>query len=227
MRKSLTDKGVAALKPRARRYAYPDPELSSHYVRVTPNGAKSFAAVTRSPDGKQVWTTIGATDRMSIETAREQAREVLRRIRTGLPAFAARGETFVAVVANWRLRHVERNGLRSQAAIVRLLERHSLPAWRDREFTSIRRSDIAALLDTVEDNHGARQADYCLNIVRSIMNWFAIRHDDYSPPIVRGMRRQSPHAQARTRVLADDEIRAIWRAAEASGAFGAFVRIAL
>ena len=27
MRKTLSDKGVAALKPRASRYAYPDPEL--------------------------------------------------------------------------------------------------------------------------------------------------------------------------------------------------------
>ncbi len=160
MRKTLTDKGVSALKPRAKRYAYPDPELAGHYVRVTPNGAKSFAAVTRSPDGKQIWTTIGATDRMTIATARELAREAITRVRAGLPAIRATGETFGDVVANWRKRHVERNGLRSRDEIVRLLERHILPAWRDREFISIRRSDITALLDEVEDKHGARQADY-------------------------------------------------------------------
>ena len=51
-RKTLSDKGVAALKPRAARYALPDPELSGHYVRVTPNGAKSFVAVASSPSGK-------------------------------------------------------------------------------------------------------------------------------------------------------------------------------
>jgi hypothetical protein len=39
MRKSLSDAGVAALKPRAARYAHPDPELAGHYVRVTPSGA--------------------------------------------------------------------------------------------------------------------------------------------------------------------------------------------
>ena len=39
MRKSLTDKGVAALKPRATRYAFPDPEMRGHYVRVQPSGA--------------------------------------------------------------------------------------------------------------------------------------------------------------------------------------------
>jgi len=39
MRKTLSDKGVAALKPRAGRYAFPDPELRGHYVRVQPTGA--------------------------------------------------------------------------------------------------------------------------------------------------------------------------------------------
>ena len=40
-RKTLSDKGVAALRPTAARYAKPDPELRGHYVRVTPNGQKS------------------------------------------------------------------------------------------------------------------------------------------------------------------------------------------
>ena len=162
MRKTLTDKGVAALKPRPKRYAYPDPELAGHYVRITPSGAKSFAAVTRSPDGKQIWTTIGAADRMTIDDrARAWRARRSQRVRAGLPAVEAKGETFGDVAANWLKRHVERNGLRSRDEIVRLLERHILPAWRNREFISIRRSDIAALLDRMEDENGARQADYC------------------------------------------------------------------
>ena len=73
-RKSLTDKGIAALKPRAARYAFPDPQLASHYVRVTPSGAKSYACVARNPDGKQVWTTVGDCGVMPIEEARARAR---------------------------------------------------------------------------------------------------------------------------------------------------------
>src|SRR5262249_19521398 len=91
----------------------------------------------------------------------------------------------------------------------------------------IRRSDVAALLDEVEDDHGARQADYVLAIVRGVMNWYATRHDDYVPPIVRGMRRTNPKERARSRILTDDEIRAVWKAAEANGAFGALVRLLL
>src|SRR5262245_7889832 len=225
MRRNMTDKGVAALRARAQRYAVTDPELRGHWIRVQPTGAKSFWAVTRNPDGKQIWTFVGPADAMTIKAAREQARTILTRVRSGLPAIEPKAETFAAVVENWRKRHVEANALRSAREINRLLDVHVLPAWKDREFTTIRRSDVAALLDGVEDRPSARQADYVLNVVRSIMNWFAIRHDDYNPPIVRGMKRQK--AASRARVLNDDEIRQVWKAAEANGTFGAIVRTCL
>ena len=41
------------------------------------------------------------------------------------------------------------------------------------------------------------------------------------------MRRTSSKENARTRILNDDEIRAIWKAAEANGTFGALVRLLL
>jgi integrase len=227
VRKSLTDKGVSALKPRAARYAFADPELRGHYIRVQAGGSKSFVTVTLSPNGKQVWTTIGSADAMSIDEARGRAREAIQRVRAGLPAVVARGETFGNVATNWLKRHVVAKGLRSRPEIERLLARHVLPLWENREFVSIRRTDVAALLDEVEDNHGARQADYVLNITRGLMNWYATRHDDYGAPIVRGMRRQSPHAQKRARTLDDDEIRKIWKQAEASGVYGAIVQFAL
>lgn len=228
MRKTLSDKGVAALKPRAARYAYPDPELRGLYVRVQPSGKKSFVAVTVDREsGKQVWHTIGAADVISIDDARKRARKALERVRDGLPPVETKGETFAAVAANWRARHVDAKGLRSRKEIVRMLDRHILPEWRHREFVGIKRSDVAALLDKVEDEHGARAADYVLNVVRSIANWFATRHDDYNPPIVRGMRRQLPSEQARERILSDDEIRVIWKAAEDNGTFGAMVRLCL
>jgi integrase len=226
MRKTLTDAGIRALKPRAARYAHPDPELAGHYVRVQPSGAKSFVAVTRDrASAKQVWTTIGPVDRMTIAEAREQAREILKRVQAGKPALEPKASTFGDVVADWRARHLERNGLRAAREINRLLDRHILPAWGAREFVAIRRSDVAALLDQIEDENGARTADYVLTVTRAIMNWHAARRDDYSPPIVRGMRRQSPHAQQRSRVLDDDEIRRIWVACETLGTYGALIQM--
>ncbi|MFM9858190.1 tyrosine-type recombinase/integrase [Pseudoxanthobacter sp. M-2] len=228
-RKSLSDNGVAALKPKATRYTLPDPEVRGHYVRVMPSGLKTFVAVAREPGGKQVWATLGSADHIGIAAAREAAREAIRRIKDGLPAVAVtpRIETFGDVAATYLKRHVEAKGLRSEREIRRCLAVYVLPRWADREFAAVRRGDVAALLDAVEDNHGARQADYVLAIVRGIANWYAARNDGYVSPIVRGMRRTAPSSRKRDRILSDDEIRALWATAGSSGTFGAILRFAL
>jgi hypothetical protein len=58
--RTLTDKSIASLKV-AKRVTIPDPKLAGHYVRVTPNGVKTFVAVARDGNGKQVWHRIGKT----------------------------------------------------------------------------------------------------------------------------------------------------------------------
>src|SRR5262249_23157777 len=152
-----------------------DPELRGMLVRVQPTGRKSFLAVTRNPDGRQIWTTIGAADAMSIETARETARGILTRVRSGLSAFEPKAESFGAVLDNWLKRHIQGTGRRSRDKIVDLIGRHITPEFRARDLATLRRSDITALLDEVEDGHSALQADAVLTIVRSALNWHASR----------------------------------------------------
>jgi integrase len=224
-RRTLTDATIGVLKPRSKRYAVADPQLPGHYVRVTPNGAKSFAAVSRDPQGKQVWHTVGSTALYKIEEARELARTAIKAIKAG--ESRAGPQSFTAVSEQWIKRHVEAKGLRSHRHIKGYLNLHILPAWSSREFESIRRSDVAALLDVIEDNSGPVAADFALKIVGGIFNWYAARHENYSTPIVRGMRRSNQAERARKRVLADDELRAVWKRAEANGGFGGFVRLLL
>ena len=227
MTRLMTDKGVAALRPRASRYAKSDPELRGHWIRVQPSGAKSFWTVARNPNGKQIWTHVAPCDAMGIEAAREQARTILQRVRAGLPAIPAKGETLGTVIDNWLKRHVDAKELRSRAKIVDLLDRHVSPDFRAREFTAIRRSDITRLLDEIEDDHGAPQADLVLSIIRRVMFWYASRSDDYVPPLVKGMRRTNPTERARERILDDAELRAVWKVAGESGTYGALIRLLL
>ncbi len=63
--------------------------MRGHYVRVQPSGAKSYVTVARDPLGKQVWTTIGSADILKIDEAREKAREIIGRVRAGLPGLDA------------------------------------------------------------------------------------------------------------------------------------------
>jgi integrase len=206
-----------------------DPEQRGMYVRVPPQGPCVFAAVARDPYGKQVWATLGSADVVAVDAARDKAREAIRRIKAGLPAIEpppTKPDSFAAVAANWLKRHVEAKGLLTRDEIERVLRVYVLPHWREREFESLRRSDVARLLDHVEDNHGRRQADVVLSVVRAIGNWHASRNDNYTTPFVRGMSRTDPGAGRRARMLEDDEVRALWKATE-SGTFGAPVRILL
>jgi integrase len=122
-------------------------------------------------------------------------------------------------------RHVTAKGLRTQYEIKRILSKYLLPVLGARPITEIKRSDIVHVLDRVEDEHGARMADACLTILRSIMVWHARRTDAFTPPFVSGMKRCT--ARPRERILTDDEIRILWPVAEASGAFGALLQLAL
>ena len=104
--------------------------------------------------------------------------------------------------------------MRSARRISRDLDRYILPAWGNRGFAGIKRGDVAELLDSIEDSAGPVAADKVLAHISKLCNWYATRHDNYSSPVVKGMRRSNPKERARERILNDDEIRTVWKAAE-------------
>lgn len=227
-RKTLTDRMLAALPVRSKAYFTADPEMTGFYIRITPNGARSFVAVARDPYGKQIWSTVGSTDHLKIDEARERARTVIRRIKDGQPPKDApppEPDSYAAVYANWLQREIAKKNLIRQRDLERALTKYVLPTFGQRPFTSIRRSDITALLDRIEDKHGAPTADKALTYMRSLADWYAKRDDDYVTPFVRKMNRSSNKPRERT--LKDDEIRLLWTAANAAGTFGAFVKMLL
>jgi integrase len=90
-----------------------------------------------------------------------------------------------------------------------ILDRLVYPVIGNKVAVNLKRSDIVALLDSIEDDHGAGMADGTLMVIRRICNWHAARDDDFRSPIVRGMGRGN--SEGRERILSDDEIRAVWR----------------
>lgn len=223
-RRTLTDKQILTIKV-SKRTNIADPGLAGHYVRVTPNGSKTFWCVARDPRGKQHWHKVGDCDHMSLDAARDKARAILGAIKVG--ACTAGPESYKSVAGDWLKRHVDAKGILTAKELRRYLDKHILPAWAGRDFASIRRIDVAKLLDDIEDNAGPTSADGALRVIRAISNWYATRNDDYVSPIVRGMRRTNPKDRARSRVLSDDELRLVWKQAEANGTFGALVRLLL
>ncbi len=229
-RQVLTDRMVAALPRRSEPYFHPDPELPKHGIRVRPTGPGAYTTICRDPFGKQVWTKVGSTAEMMIAEAREIARMVIRRVEQGLPAFEApkpKGDSVATVTAEWLKRHVDKNKLRTAPEYRRMVRKYILPHWGERGFEEIRRSDIAKLLDHVEDNHGSHQADAVLSVLRMLGNWQRDRSDDYVSPFSGVKRRVAKQDRRRHHKLTDDEIRALWLAAGRAGAFGSLIRLLL
>jgi integrase len=133
--------------------------------------------------------------------------------------------TVATIAKEFMFRYVEHNKLRTQDEIQRVLDKYILPAWGERPLAEIKRAEVTKLVDRVADEHGERQSEVVFAYVRKLMGWHAARSDDYNSPIVAGMR---PHQQRpRTRVLSDDEIRALWKIAPGIGSFGALCQVLL
>jgi integrase len=127
-----------------------------------------------------------------------------------------RDKTVGGVLDQFVERYVKQEAkLRSAKMIEDQLERLAKPAIGHLGIYEIRRSHVVDMLDDIEDEHGPVMADRVLAYVRKGFNWYAIRDDQFTPPIVRGMARTKPKDRKRKRVLADDEIRDVWTALDA------------
>ena len=200
-------------------------------VRVTANGVRAFV-LRYFLAGRERLVTIGRWPDWSAIAAVREARELRQRIDRGEDPLAARAKA-TAIERN-TLRSVvetylEREGgrLRSADRQRQTFERLVYPELGDRPIDGIRRGDVVRLLDQIEDKSGPVMADRTLAILRRVLSWHAVRHDDFASPIIRGMSRTKPKERARSRTLSDAEIRAVWEAAEGAGVFGNLVRFLL
>ena len=185
-------------------------------LMVTPAGHKSFVYQYRA--GKRS-RRMAFKFELGLENARKEARKALGNVAAGKDPLGDRRKeeasaaTTLKSVAEEYLKR-ESTRLRSIDQRKAVLERLIYPKFGSRQIDTIRRSEIVRLLDGIEDERGPVMADHALAVLRRLMTWHAGRSDDFRSPIVRGMARTSPKARARQRVLTDDELRAVWRAAE-------------
>jgi integrase len=218
---------------------YYDTLLPGLILRVNYGGMKVWRVryyVKVHKDGKsrteQRLRKLGRYPVLKLQQARDAARPFLLDAQKAIREAEADkiAGTFKDVAENFIKRYVDgtkdRPALRSKREIVRCLNKYIYPRWQYRPFTEIKRGDVTELLDKIEDDHGARQADMVLAIISKMCNWYVTRNHDYSSPIVRDMRRSKANG-GRDRTLTDDEIRAVWRACSDMGSFGSIVKVLL
>lgn len=232
MRRKLTPAFVAKppLPEKGDRVIYWDANQAGFGLMVTMSGHRSFVCQYRAT-GKS--HRMHLKDGLSLAAARREAQALQGDVaRGGNPladkrkAEAKDSSTFRAVAETYFQR--EGRKLRSVGERIKIFERLVYPKLGRRQIDEIKRSDINRLLDEIEDGSGPRMAHVTLAYISRLFNWHAGRDDDFRSPITRGMGRVNAAARSRERVLTDEELKAVWTAAEASGTlFGAYVRFLL
>jgi integrase len=206
---------------------------SGFAIRVTAAGTKSFVLFYRK-DSKSYLDTIGRWDENAkgggltvlrgIIAAKGRADEIQGGKADPRPARTRRvedgnkpdGESIADMLDEFVQRYIEKDAkLRTGKVIKRAFERLVKPAIGQIGVYDLRRSGVVRMLDTIADDNGPVMADRTLAYLRKAFHWRAARDDDFSPPIVRGMSRTKPTERSRDRILADDEIRDLWKALDA------------
>ena len=168
---NFNDRMLKALKPAAagKRYEKRDALVPGLLVRVTETGKRTFMLQTRFPGSTQpTRRAIGEYDAVSLDKARQKAREWLELIRKGIdPAIAEeeqkraalrkQANTFASVVEKYLETKVigpdpEKPKQRKGREVAREFRGVFVALWGERPITSIAKGDVLALIEGVRDN---------------------------------------------------------------------------
>ncbi|MBA2410548.1 MAG: integrase arm-type DNA-binding domain-containing protein [Gammaproteobacteria bacterium] len=229
----LTDAAVQRLKAtQSGRLEYFDAGLPAFGVRVSQTGRKSWILFYRYR-GKQRRLTLGTYPNKSLADAREAAHQAQKKIEQGIDpgdekaalraAERARQNDFKAVATEFIEKYAKRH-TRSWKETDYTLRKEVIPAWGDLNIRKITRADVLDLGDGIIERGKPYMANRTHAAIRKLFNWAVERGIVDASPVAGVKPPGKEHSRDRT--LTDDEIKAIWDAAETLGyPFGAMYRM--
>ena len=241
-KRDFTDRFLKSVKPTApgKRTIVFDAQVPGFGIRVTERSTEeckgSFVLVTRYPGSRNpAPRRIGDYPVMSLAEAREVAREWRRDLAKGIDpkekaAEAAREQrrlranTFGAAFASFAEDHLKT--LRTGAAVEASVRNHVFPALESRPMREIRRSEIFALINRLK-KESPIAANRVLAYLKKFFAWALENEMVDDLPVASIKRPTAEKDRERERVLADWEIRALWRACGEMAAFGRAFRFML
>lgn len=214
----LTDARVSSLRPPQTGQAeYPDDLVQGLRIRVGAGGRKAW--IVRARSGKQqINKTLGAYPLISLGMARDMARDfLLTLIKEG---GVRQARTFGELADHW-IEHVAKPKNKSWHNQTRRLEIYVLPKWRNTDLTSIRRSDVRDLIDSIE---GIVAPGRALAIIRTLFR-YAMGRDWVETSPAEAIPNPSSDTP-RDRYLDMKEVTAVYRAADLLGyPFTGFIKM--
>ena len=219
MRQILTDALCRTKPPRIGRLEIADLRQAGLVLRITSNGARSFAYRFRHPHSrKTLRATIGPYPATTLEAARKRAKDMAAQVADGTNPIelrsaereAAPARTFEALAARYLKEHAERHKRpRSAEEDRRNLAVHVLPKWSKRDFRTIRRADVIELIEAIVSAGKHAAGNRVHSLISKIFS-FAIDADLLEANPAARLRKRGVEKVGR-RLLSDDEIRVFWR----------------
>lgn len=227
MRKALTDRTIATLKPGKKRYEIRDFHCPGFGLRVTAEGRKSFFVAYRYGT-KQRRKTIGVYPRVKLTEARKEAIEVLRLVDAGSdPSYVTQAQTMtVSEAVESFVRQYAKPRNRNWKETERVLEREFVSRYRDKDICEVDLADVLRILDNAMERGVTIQANRIHAMIRKMFNWCVERGIVEKSPIV-GLSPPSNEV-SRDRILDDGEISRLLVACETEAyPFGPYVLMLL
>ena len=215
---SLTQRSIDALRPAEMAYRVPDLRCIGLAVRVAPSGIKTWDLAYRIKNsGKTRRLSLGRISDVSLEKARERANELTSAARTGRDLVSEEEEekraaqasrlTIEQLVELYVRRRVT-GRLRTAKEIESRLKRALSPVFQ-RHVDEICRRNVRELLDPVADKGNEREAEKRRQTIGAMFRW-AVSQDIVETDATAGLTAYDP-GTPRDRVLAVDEIEALWK----------------
>jgi len=216
----LTDRRISSLKADGERVELMDAAVPGLGIRALPTGRKSWF-LRYGPREARRRIVLGPYPALTLEKARDKARELVAGVSmSGRDPVAERKAeraarrsaevgTFEVLAGCYIEEHAKRNKrLRSWMEDERKLRVEVLPVWGSRQVGEIRRADVRELLETIVRERGGVCANRTRALVSKVFTFAMERGLAESNP-VHGVKRLYVE-KPRERVLAEEEIRALW-----------------
>lgn len=250
---TISKRTVDAAGPDARDWFLWDDDLPGFGLKVTPTGGKIYVfqyRLARPGEAEKTAAkryTIGKHGKLTPDQARKRAKELAALVARGidprqqeLDAVAAIDEAarvaaerarlegelaFGTIAATW-LDHYENEKDRRPSSVRQaklIVNRHLKPRLKDKPLPHVTRADLQPIIDAIPvKQRGMRRAVFAYASI--LFGWAHKRGDIAENPLASMAKPEAP--KPRDRVLADDELAAIWKAsATISDPFGPFFRL--
>ena len=228
-RQKLTAKGVEALTTDKRQEDFWDTLTPGLALRVSGTTGRKTWMVRYRANGKHRRMKLGAFPHMGLADARKDARDTLAEAEAGedpaaQPVVESTGEgsdvsframTVEVLKARARKgRHGEPTRESTQQERQRIVDRHLLPTWGDRDADAISKREVVKLVEGIADDGAGVMANRVLALIHLLFNdairrgFPGVEHNPahlVEPPGVEG---------GRDRYLGREEFPALWKATQ-------------